>query len=99
MAGPVAAMADAPQILVPTPIRVDSLSPIPNFRPNQRAKKYEKKTTMSALTTPIPTCSHIKALVTIPKAAMTPLRKSVAQKLVPGKSLSGNLTTFVMTML
>jgi len=49
--------------------------------------------------TPIPTCIQIKPLVTIPRAAMAPLSKSLAQKLIPDANLSGSLATFEMMML
>ncbi len=84
MPGAVATMAEAPQIQVPIPIRVERVSLSPSFQPTQRLIKKVAKMMMNAFMIPGPTVRHTKAFVVSPKHAMSPFRKLFEQKLIPG---------------
>jgi len=70
IAGATAAMADAPQIDVPTPMSMASLFEIPSLFPSVRLVMKANSTMTMALTAPIPTSSQTLALVTSPSNAI-----------------------------
>jgi hypothetical protein len=98
-AGPIAAMAEAPQMQVPTPISVDKALLNPRCLPSQRLTKKIMNMIMKTTTIPMPTLSHTRALVTIPREAITPLSKSREEKLMPGVKTVGRVKIFVSTIL
>ncbi len=85
-AGPTAAMAEAPHIDVPTPIKAERFLLNPSFLPNQKLKKSEKNITTRALITPTPTANHIEALVTSPREAMVPLSSLLELNCIPNEN-------------
>jgi hypothetical protein len=72
IAGPVAAIAEAPHTAVPTPISADSVFVSLKRFPSQSPKKKKKKTTNKGATNDIPKRTHTIAETVIPSAAMLP---------------------------
>ncbi len=83
IAGAVAAIAEAPQIHVPTAIRVESSSDNLNFFPNFMAIKKIKITIITTIGKTKPTWSHIKGEIINPYITIAILSKIVEEKLIP----------------
>jgi hypothetical protein len=84
---------------VPTPISIESLMPRPILEPSHKLRKKETMIMMIALTTPTPTSSHMRALVTRPRRPMVPLRSLEDEKLAPRAQLPGRPNKFVTRIL
>ena len=83
IAGAVAAIAEAPQIHVPIPIKVESSSDNPNFWPNFIAIKNIKRTIITIIGKTNPTWTQIKGEIINPYITIAVLSKIVEEKLIP----------------
>jgi len=99
IAGPTAAIADAPQMLVPAAIsNVNASSSFRIYLQNSTLRKKIKKRLIKIMESPItPTCSQTPTFIVNPSNAIEPRSSREAENSMPALQLPSNKEGFTLT--